>query len=117
MGGDIFDARQRRFEKATFEGSELNLAGWAKKLTGKPSMTIGGIGLAVDMPEYVSNRTSIASTISRNNLPELMTRFERGEFDLIGSGRALLSDPAWATRIRAGKPILPFDRSCEERLT
>jgi 2,4-dienoyl-CoA reductase-like NADH-dependent reductase (Old Yellow Enzyme family) len=116
-GVDIFDASQRRVERATFEGSDLNLAGWAKKLTGKPSMTIGGIGLHFDAPEHASNRTTIAAASAHNNLPEVMRRFRRGDFDLVGSGRSLLSDPGWARRIRNGETIMAFDRSCESRLT
>ncbi len=115
-GVDLFDASQRRFEKPTFEGSTLNLGGWARKLTGKPSMTIGGIGLVVSSPEYMSNRV-ISAISTSNNLPQLMERFNHGEFDLVGAGRSLLSDPQWATHIRNGQAILPFDRSCLERLT
>jgi 2,4-dienoyl-CoA reductase-like NADH-dependent reductase (Old Yellow Enzyme family) len=32
----------------------------------------------------------------------LIERLEKGEFDLVGVGRALLSDPEWANKIRAG---------------
>lgn len=116
-GVDLFDASQRRVERATFPDSDLNLAGWAKKLTGKPVMTIGGIGLHFEVPEHSSNRKAIAAASAHNNLPEVMRRFGRGDFDLVGSGRSLLSDPGWARRIRNGEPILPFDRSCESRLT
>ena len=45
-GVDIFDASARYFNRAEFEGSPLNLAGWAKKVTGKLSMAVGGIGTA-----------------------------------------------------------------------
>ena len=34
-GVDIFHCSQRRFWEPEFEGSDLNLAGWTKKLTGK----------------------------------------------------------------------------------
>ena len=44
-GVDILDASIRGFDTPAFEGSDLNLAGWAKKLTGKISSTVGGIGL------------------------------------------------------------------------
>ena len=115
-GVDLFDASQRRFEKPTFEGSDLNLGGWAKKITGKPSMTIGGIGLVISSPEHMSNRV-ISAIQANNNLPQLMERFNRGEFDLVGVGRSLLSDPHWVTHIREGRPIQPFDRSCLEKLT
>src|SRR6202040_1122586 len=44
-GVDVFDASVRYFNRAEFEGSPLNLAGWAKKVTGKLSMAVGVIGL------------------------------------------------------------------------
>jgi 2,4-dienoyl-CoA reductase-like NADH-dependent reductase (Old Yellow Enzyme family) len=38
---------------------------------------------------------------------------ERGEFDLIAVGRALLANPDWAARAKAGSlgDLRPFDRS------
>ena len=34
-GVDVFDGSIRYFNRAEFDGSPLNLSGWAKKLTGK----------------------------------------------------------------------------------
>jgi len=45
-GADVFHCSQRRFWEPEFEGSDLNFAGWAKKLTGKPSITVGSVGLS-----------------------------------------------------------------------
>ena len=53
-GVDVFDGSVRYFDRAEFEGSPLNLSGWAKKLTGKLAMAVGGIGL--DRGMYDSNR-------------------------------------------------------------
>ena len=36
-------------------------------------------------------------------LDELVARFERGEFDLVAVGRALLSDPHWVRKVREGR--------------
>ncbi len=44
-GVDMFHCSQRRFWDAEFEGSPLNLAGWTKKLTGKPTITVGSVTL------------------------------------------------------------------------
>jgi 2,4-dienoyl-CoA reductase-like NADH-dependent reductase (Old Yellow Enzyme family) len=35
-------------------------------------------------------------------LDELLRRYNRGDFDLVGVGRALLADPGWARKIRKG---------------
>ena len=48
-GVDIFHASTRRFDDPEFEGSDLNLAGWTKKVTGKPSITVGSVGLDLDV--------------------------------------------------------------------
>ena len=44
-GVDVFHCSTRRFWEPEFEGSDLNLAGWTKKLTGKPTITVGSVGL------------------------------------------------------------------------
>jgi hypothetical protein len=45
-GVDIFHCSQRRFWEPEFEGSDLNLAGWTKRLTGKPTVTVGSVALS-----------------------------------------------------------------------
>lgn len=37
------------------------------------------------------------------SLAPLLELFEQGEFDLVGLGRALLSEPFWPTKLRAGE--------------
>jgi 2,4-dienoyl-CoA reductase-like NADH-dependent reductase (Old Yellow Enzyme family) len=113
-GIDLFDGSQRFFDTPIFEGSPLNLAGWAKKLTGKPSMTVGGIGL--DKSSGPAKHID-ASQRSTNNLPRVIERFERGEFDLVGIGRSILNDPSWFVKAKAGLPFEPFDPRNLERLT
>lgn len=103
-GVDVFDASVRYFNRAEFEGSPLNLAGWAKKVTGKLSMTVGGIGL--DRGMYDSRRDSAAS--SQYNFEPLLERFNRGEFDLIEVGRSLLQDPFWTRKVRTGEQLEPY---------
>ncbi|MBT9532161.1 MAG: NADH:flavin oxidoreductase, partial [Pseudomonas sp.] len=44
-GVDIFHCSTRRFWEPEFDGSDLNLAGWTRKLTGKPTITVGSVGL------------------------------------------------------------------------
>ncbi len=78
-GVDIFHCSTRRFWESEFEGSSLNLAGWTRKLTGKPTITVGSIGLKMD---------------------RLLEMMGHSEFDLVAVGRALLADPAWAAKIR-----------------
>ena len=49
-GVDLFDASVRYFNTPAFpKENELSLAGWAKKLTGKLSGAVGGIGFSKGM--------------------------------------------------------------------
>ncbi|MGE3301703.1 MAG: 12-oxophytodienoate reductase [Hyphomonadaceae bacterium] len=101
-GVDVFDASTRRFWIPEFEGSAMNLAGWAKKVTGKASMTVGSVGL--DSPLRVE-RGGLAqlSNVASDNLASLAAMFARGDFDLVAVGRILLSNPDWPNLVRAGR--------------
>lgn len=117
-GVDVFDASVRYFNRAEFadvtgSDGELNLAGWAKKVTGCMSMTVGGVGLENGM--YDSNKQ--AGAHSTDNLQLLMARYERGEFDLVGVGRSLLQDPNWASKARQGQVFEPFSNESLSVLT
>lgn len=94
-GVDIFHCSQRRFWEPEFEGSDLNFAGWAKKITGQPTITVGSVGLKGDvMGAFAGQGTE------KEDLAELTRRLERGDFDLVAVGRALLQDPEWAKKIK-----------------
>jgi len=102
-GVDVFNASEFAFDAPAFAGSELNLAGWAKKLTGRPSITVGSVGLSHGI--YDDAR---GPAVSCDNLDAIVRRFERGEFDLVGVGRSLLQDPAWVHKARLGLPFEPY---------
>jgi 2,4-dienoyl-CoA reductase-like NADH-dependent reductase (Old Yellow Enzyme family) len=105
-GVDIFHCSTRRFWEPEFEGSDLNLAGWTKKLTGKPTITVGSVGLDGDFTSLFTE----GKGASNDNIDGLIERLEREEFDLVAVGRALLVDPAWANKIRDGRTgeLIPF---------
>jgi 2,4-dienoyl-CoA reductase-like NADH-dependent reductase (Old Yellow Enzyme family) len=116
-GVDLFDCSIRRFQQPAFEGSELNLAGWVKKLTGKPSMCCGGIGLgagAVDFGDANAYKVQAASSLSE--IDKVCAMLDRGDFDLVSLGRAILGDPAWPSKVRQGREaeLTPF--SAEQML-
>ena len=97
-GVDIIHASQRRFWEPEFEDSDLNFAGWAKKVTGAPTITVGSVGLSGDFFGAFAGESS-----EPTSLEELNRRFDRGDFDLVAVGRPLLSDPNWVAKIKAGK--------------
>lgn len=107
-GADAFHCSQRRFWEPEFEGSDLNFAGWAKKLTGKATITVGSVGLSGDFFAAYAGESSRPAP-----LDELVRRLEREEFDLVAVGRALLQDPRWAAKVRAGAhhELMEFERS------
>lgn len=102
-GIDMFHCSTRRFWEPEFadQGSDLNLAGWTKKLSGKPTITVGSVSLNQDF--IASYRSAGAETAGIERLLEMI---ERGDFDLVAVGRALIVNPDWPEKIRAGQ----FDR-------
>jgi len=100
-GVDIFHCSTRRFWEPEFEGSDLNLAGWARKLTGKPTITVGSVGLNADfLPE---DGTADFKAAEPASLDRLIERAERNEFDLVAVGRALIANPDWANQVAEGQ--------------
>ena len=106
-GVDVFHASTRRINDPEFDGSDLNLAGWAKKLTGLPAISVGSVGLDLDFLRSYGGQEATAV-----GLDALIQRLERDEFDLVAVGRALLSDPAWARKLQDGHEdqIVVFER-------
>lgn len=97
-GVDIFHCSQRRYWEPEFEGSALNLAGWTKKLTGKPTITVGSVGLNDDFFGAFKGQDSGTRAVD-----DLLERLDAGEFDLVAVGRALLQDPNWAIKIKENR--------------
>ncbi len=109
-GVDIFHASQRRLREPAFPGSPLNLAGWAKKLVGRPAISVGSVGISRDMLETFA--TSEAAGCE--GAGEAAERLTNGEFDLLAVGRALIADSQWPQKIRSGDlaAIRPFSAQC-----
>jgi len=95
-GVDIFHASQRRYWENEFEGSDLNFAGWIKKVTGQPTITVGSVGLTNDtMSLFLKGEGAEAAEMT-----DMLRRFERGDFDLVAIGRSLLQDPEWVQKVK-----------------
>ncbi len=109
-GVDIFHCSQRRFWEAEFEGSDLNLAGWTKKLTGKDSITVGSVSLNADFLPEGGETTFKDGEIA--SLDGLLKMLNNDEFDLVAVGRALIANPDWANRVKAGEltSLTAFDK-------
>jgi len=101
-GVDVLHCSQRRFWDPEFpeiDGENgLNFAGWAKKVTGAATISVGSVGLSGEFLASFGGETSSPVGVER-----LAERLEREEFDLIAVGRALIADPDWVSKVRAGE--------------
>jgi 2,4-dienoyl-CoA reductase-like NADH-dependent reductase (Old Yellow Enzyme family) len=112
-GVDVFHASTRRYWLPEFEGSDLNLAGWTKKLTGKQVITVGSVGLDGDFLKGFQGEGAPLKGID-----DLLDRLERDEFDMVAVGRALLQDPQWARKVLEGRfdELKPYDAAALKTL-
>lgn len=114
-GVDIFHCSDRRFWEPAFAGDDRNLAGWTKKVIGKPTITVGSVGLNRDlMQDFVDGE----STPEPERLDDLVRRFERGDFDLVAIGRAILADYLWIQKMLHGRfgELKPYSMATKEEL-
>lgn len=105
-GVDLFHCSQRRFWEPEFDGSDLNMAGWVKKISGIPTITVGSVGLEGDFlskPDRKGEPAEKYEPTGTAPLTELQRRLDRGDFDLVAIGRALLQDPLWVSKVREGR--------------
>jgi 2,4-dienoyl-CoA reductase-like NADH-dependent reductase (Old Yellow Enzyme family) len=101
-GVDAIHCSQRRIIEPEFpdvDGPEgLNLAGWVKKLSGLPTISVGSVGLTSEFTGAFRGEGSAAG-----KLDDAIERLDRGEFDLIAVGRALLQDPEWVVKVKQNR--------------
>jgi len=99
-GVDAFHPSTRRFWEPAFPevDSETTLAGWTRRFTQLPIIAVGSVGL-----DQVFMDSPVARAARVTNLDLLVACFERGDFDLIAVGRALLSDPEWVNKHASGQ--------------
>lgn len=113
-GVDIYHCSQRRYWETEFDGFPLNFAGWVKRLTGRPTITVGSVGL--NAPLSVTDIGDEAG--ADDELQPLADAVARGDYDLVAVGRALIADPAWAEKVREGRfgELHRFERRALEEL-
>lgn len=105
-GVDIFHCSQRRYWEPEFVGSDLNLAGWTRTLSGKPTITVGSVTLNAEMISTLME----GETAGPRSIADLVGRVEREEFDLVAIGRALITNPDWPKVVATGdvEALNPF---------
>ena len=107
----MFHASVRRHWEPVLPGSPLGLAGWVKRITGLPTMTVGSVGLDTAFGQEGRARPV--------GLDRLVEQFAAEEFDMVALGRVLLSDPEWVRKVHQGRfsDLLPYTEADRHRLT
>jgi 2,4-dienoyl-CoA reductase-like NADH-dependent reductase (Old Yellow Enzyme family) len=100
-GVSAFHISTRRFDRPEWPESKLGLAGWAKRLSNIPIITVGSVGLDRDVMESLAGQQSTDQVES--GLRELVRRFQNGEFDLVAVGRSSIADPQWVSKVAQGQ--------------
>jgi 2,4-dienoyl-CoA reductase-like NADH-dependent reductase (Old Yellow Enzyme family) len=110
-GADVFHASTRRFWVPEWPGRDWSLAGWTKSLTDRPVITVGSVGLNVDVMDSLLLGTEPETKVEEG-LRELLRRFASREFDLVSVGRGVIGDPEWVNKVREGRftDVRPFTR-------
>jgi 2,4-dienoyl-CoA reductase-like NADH-dependent reductase (Old Yellow Enzyme family) len=110
-GVDIFHVSTRRFWQPAFPDSDLSLAGWTKKITGKPVIAVGSVGID---EQFSLDIFSKDVRLQAKSIDLVESKLANGEFDLVAVGRAILADADWPNKIGSGKldEIIPFTSEC-----
>lgn len=101
-GVDVFHCSTRRFWEPEFKGSDMNLAAWTQKITGKPCITVGSVGLDDSFVDEKSRDIAQGSQVSTSKLNSLVENIESQTYDFVAIGRSLLHDPKWADKWKNG---------------
>jgi len=100
-GVDLFHISTRRFHQPEWPGSDLGFAGWTRLLGRAPVITVGSVGLELDVMESFAGK-EVEPKVEQG-LAKLVRRFANHEFDLVAAGRSNISDPQWVKKVREGR--------------
>jgi 2,4-dienoyl-CoA reductase-like NADH-dependent reductase (Old Yellow Enzyme family) len=114
-GVDIFHCSTRRYWEAAFPGEARTLSGWARHITGRPTIMVGSVTLGVD---FKAPEGKIFAPPQADDILRLVRLLEAGEFDLVAIGRALIANPDWVQLVSSGRvdALRAFDKTMLEHL-
>jgi 2,4-dienoyl-CoA reductase-like NADH-dependent reductase (Old Yellow Enzyme family) len=112
-GVDLLNCSSRYFWKPEVEGSPLNLAGWAKQYASVPVVSVGSLGLKIDLFGGFLAENFKFDFAGEQQLQILADQFNRGDFDLMAIGRSIIGDADWLVKVRQGRyrEIRPFTKA------
>ena len=87
-----------------------------RKITGKPAITVGSVGLNADFIPQPGEATFREAEPA--SLDELVRRMQDQEFDLVAVGRALIANPDWANLVKRNRSeeLHAFEKAMLESL-
>lgn len=103
---EAFADRQRELEgSAGGVVPSLSLAGWARRILdrcGYADVLVVGVG-SVSLGRAFGEGDAADDTYDVVDPAPALDAVERGEFDLLGVGRALIADPLWVRKVQDGR--------------
>ena len=114
-GVTMFHCSTRRFWEPAFEDGERSLAAWTRHLLGLPVIAVGSVTLAND---FKSEGGKIRAEAAPEQLDLINQCIERGDFDMVAIGRALLANPDWVRIVHDGRlgDLKSFEKKMLEQL-
>lgn len=113
-GVDILHvSTERAIDPAFNDGSERTLAGWARELSGLPTIAVGAVSLA-----QTCNDSYGGAVAAVDDPGPAFALVEDGEADMIAVGRSLIPNPEWVKTVRDHdwRGLKPFAMSDLEAL-
>lgn len=101
-GADLLHASSRYFWKPDNDAAPLNLAGWARRHATVPVITVGSVGLKIDLFGGFLSDAATLEAAGTEQLNQMAAMYEGGQFDLLAVGRSLIGDAAYLEKLRAG---------------
>jgi 2,4-dienoyl-CoA reductase-like NADH-dependent reductase (Old Yellow Enzyme family) len=99
-GVDVFHCSTRRYWEPAFAGDDRSLACWTRLLGGKPVIAVGSASLS---NEFKSPMGKVRADIDPQDIARMAQGLERGDYDLIALGRALIANPQWVQQVQTGR--------------
>jgi 2,4-dienoyl-CoA reductase-like NADH-dependent reductase (Old Yellow Enzyme family) len=101
-GATGFHCSTRRYWEPAFPPDPTSLGVWARRLGGRPVIAVGSISLEKDSKDGITEKTGgvAASGVNAGDVDVIAGYIERGEFDMIALGRAMISNPNWASLVQ-----------------
>ena len=118
VGVDYFHVSTRRLWAPAFAGSDENLASLTRRLSGKPVIAVGSVGLEKEFRTGHFTREENPDSKAAVDITQLEQGISNNSFDLVAVGRALLADPQWANKVKTGRlnELTHFDVSALDNL-